>query len=140
MAQIDNIIEVQISRKTTSIDIRSFSIPLMIVDAGSYVGARVTTHTSIESVETAFSAGHPAVKMAEKLLGGDVRPSTFKIAVMEDTETYETAVVAAIEEDGDFYAVMIDSKADADILAVAAKIQAREMFFASTDSEYIRPT
>lgn len=137
MAQIDNIIEVQISRRTTAIDIRSFSIPLLLVDAGEYEGARVTTHTSIESVEGMFDGGS-AVLLATKLLGGDVKPSSFKVAVKEVGETYEQALMAAIDEDGDFYAVMIDSKEDADILAVASKIQAREMlFFASSDDEDI---
>lgn len=138
MAQIDNIIEVQISRKTTSIDIRSFSIPLLLVEAGTYTGDRVTTHTSLESVEGMFDSGHAAIKMTEKLLGGDVKPSSFKIAVVEGSEDYGDALVAAIEEDGDFYAVMIGSKEDADILAVASKIQPREMlFFASSSSEDI---
>lgn len=135
MAQIDNIVNVSISRNTTQIDIRSFSIPMMLVDVGDYVGERVTTHTSLESVEGDFGEAHVATLMTRKLLGGDIRPATFKVAVVEEGESYAQALQKAIEEDGDFFAVLIDSKEDADILGIAESIQARDMLFFASSAE-----
>lgn len=144
MAQIDNIVTVNITRGTTAIDVRSFSIPLLLVAAGEYTGARVTTHTSVDSVAGMFTENHSAYRMAQALLSGDTKPSSFKVAVVwgerevegetVPAETYAEAFVAAMQEDDEAYALVADSKQDGDILALAKEVQARDMIYFSSTS------
>lgn len=141
MAQIDNIVQVFISRQTTQIDIASFDIPLLLVamdeDIDAFATVRVKTYTGLDEVADDFPTTHAAYIMATKLLSGDNRPATFKIAKksveQDSTETYVDALQAVIDQDDTWYAVMLDSHLQADILAVAATVQAmRKMYFTST--------
>src|SRR5690606_3871926 len=132
MAQIDNIVQVQITRQTTQVDITSFDIPLLLVEMDDTITAfaneRVRTYTSLEGVEDDLGSNHEGYTMAVKLLGSDVKPNQFKIGKVNvqagSEETYVEALNAVIDVDDTWYAVMTQSHEDDDIWAVAEVIQA----------------
>lgn len=142
MAQIDNIVQVFITRQTTQIDIAAFDIPLLLVemdDTDTGFTDRVRTYTSLEEVADDLSVTHKGYLMAQKLLSGQVKPATFKIGKVNkelgDEETYVEALQAVIDIDDTWYALMAESHLDADIEALSDTIQAmRKMYFTSTSS------
>lgn len=145
--EISQIVEVYISRETAQIDTASFDIPLLMVnlpDVGGDVADvtnRVQVFTQAAQVADAFGDDSTAHRMAVKLLGGDVRPASFMVGVKNSAETYAEGLNAIMEYNNDWYIIAIDSKAEADIKAVAEVIQGtRKMFGASTaDAEVINP-
>ena len=143
MAIIDNIVNISITRQTAQVDIASFSVPLLLVEMDDAITAftslRVKSYTDIEDVATDLGATHSGYIMAQKLLGGQIKPSTFKIAKVNketgDEETYADAINAVLAQDDEWYAVMAESHLPADIEAVSDIIQAtRKMYFTSTSS------
>lgn len=141
MAQIDNIIEVQIDRQTDQIDIQSFDIPLLLVGmTGNEMGTdRVRTYTGLDEVADDFGTTHNAYKMAQKLLSGGMRVTTFKIGRVDlslaQNETYVAALMEVIDEDDTWYALMADDHSDGTIEPLAEAIQAmRKTYFTSTSS------
>ena len=71
MATIDTIVEVQISRQTTQIDIAAFDIPLILVEMDSNTEVvfndRVRTYTGIEGVEDDLGVTHLGTVIARQL-------------------------------------------------------------------------
>lgn len=140
MSQIDNIVQVNISRNTTQIEIEAFDIPLLLVpmtDADTAFTDRVRTYTSIQGVGDDLGVNHIGYKMAQKLLGGDLKPAQFKIGKVNkqagSEETYVEALNAVQDFDDTFYAVMAESHLDEDIFALASYVQPqRKMYFTST--------
>lgn len=144
--EINDIVEIFISRETAQVNTAQFDIPLLLVevpdvddpanpgtDIPGDVTLRVRTYRNATAVADDFGVGSVAHTMALKLLGGDIRPSEFRIGVKNSAETYPEAVNACIAYDADWYALAIESKMSGDIEAVAELIQGyRRMFFAST--------
>jgi len=150
MAQIDSIVQVNISRQTAQIDITSFDIPLILVEMDANMEAeftdRVRTYGSLAEVAGDFPLDHNAYKIAEKLLGGDLSPSQFKIGKKTEGETYPEALFAVEEADNTWYALIADSHEREDILGLASAVQGmRKVYFTSTDdadalSQLLNPT
>lgn len=144
MAQIDNIVQIQITRQTAQVDITSFDIPLLLVEMDDSVAAfatdRVRTYTSLEAVEDDLGSSHVGYRMATKLFGSDVRPNQFKVGKVNkqsgSQETYVEALNAVIDVDDTWYAVITQSHLDDDIWSVAEVIQGmRKLYFTSTASQ-----
>lgn len=144
MAQIDNIVQVTITRQTAQVDITSFDIPLLLVEMDdnivAFANERVRTYTSLDGVGEDLGVNHAGYQMAVKLLGGDVKPNQFKIGkVVRDgvgDESYAEALNAVIDVDDTWYAVITESHEDADIWEVGSIIQAmRKLYFTSTASQ-----
>lgn len=144
---ISQVVEVYISRETAQIDTASFDIPLLMVNlpdvidnsGGSPVtvpadtSQRVRVYRDLKTVGDDFGVDSTAYKMAQKLLGNDIRPAQFMIGVKNSSETYTEGLQAILAYNGDWYAIAIDSKVEGDIKEVAAVIQAeRRVFVAST--------
>lgn len=146
--EISQVVEVYISRETAQIDTASFDIPLILVNLPDVVDNtdpenpvntpadvtdRVQEFRSATAVGEEFGTSSTAYIMAQKLMGNPVKPARFMVGVKNSSETYTEAVNACLAYNDDWYAIMIDSKTSADILAVAAVIQAeRRVFGAST--------
>lgn len=144
---ISQIVEVYVSRETAQIETASFDKPLLMVNlpdtidnsGGSPVtvpadvSLRVREYTSLKAVGDDFGADSTAYKMAQKLLGNDIRPATFMVGVKNSSETYTEGLQAILAYNDDWYAIAIDSKVEGDIKEVAAVIQAQyKIFVAST--------
>lgn len=153
---INSIVEVYISRETAQIDTASFNIPLIMVNlpdtidntdpenpvnVPADVTERVTVHNSAASVADKYGEESIAYAMAQKLMGGDIRPAQFMVGVKNSSETYTQGLNAVMEYNNDWYALLLDSKVAGDIKEAAAVIQAtRKMFFASTkDADVLDP-
>ena len=146
--EISQVVEVNISRETAQIDTASFNIPLLMVNlpdtidnadpenpvnVPADVTERVTVHNSAASVADKYGEESIAYAMAQKLMGGQLRPAQFMVGVKNSTETYTQGLNAVMEYNNDWFIVAIDSKAAGDIKEVAAVIQpTRKMFAAST--------
>lgn len=140
MAQIDNIVQVNISRQTAQIEITAFDIPLILVEMTAQTEQtftdRVRTYTSIEGVADDLGVNHKGYTIAAKLLGGDIKPATFKIGKKKTTETYVEALEAVKDIDDTWYALLTDTHTDANILAIANAVQpTRKVYFFSTSSQ-----
>jgi len=143
MSQIDNIVQVNISRNTTQIDIAAFDIPLILVamtDSDAGFTDRVRTYTDLEGVAADLGVNHNGYKIAQKLLGGQLRPATFKIGKVNkqsgSEETYAEGLLAVTEFDDTWYVLITDTHLDEDIDEVANTIQAmRKIYATSTSSQ-----
>lgn len=148
--EISQIVEVLISRETAQVDTASFDIPLLMVNlpdtidntdpmnpvnVPADVTERVRSFTQASQVADVFGDDSVAYKMAQKLLGGDTRPSTFMVGVKNSTETYTQGLNAILEYNSDWYMIAIDSKSEADIKEVAAVIQATRKMFAAASKD-----
>lgn len=156
MANLDTIVQVFISRETTQIDTASFDKPLFLVelpdtvdntDPGNPVNVpadvsnRVRTYTSLSDIGTEYGTNSAAYAMASKALGGTQRPTTIYIGVKNTTETYAQGLAAVIAASNDWYILAADTKSQANILAMAAIIEAqKKIYFASSaDAGIISP-
>ena len=148
--EISQVVEVFISRETAQIDTASFDIPLLMVNLPDTVDntdpenpvttpadvtLRVQQFTSLTAVGEAFGITSNAYKMTQKLLGGDIRPSTFMIGLKNSSETYTAGLQAIMAYNNDWYAIAIDSKVDGDIKEVAAVIQAERKIFGASSAD-----
>lgn len=144
MSQIDSIVQVNISRNTTQIDIAAFDIPLLLVpmtDSDAGFTDRVRTYTDLEGVAADLGTNHVGYTMARSLLSGQLRPATFKIGKVNkqtgDEETYAEALLAVEELDDTWYIVMAASHLDEDINDLASTIQAMRRIYATSTSSQL---
>lgn len=144
MSQIDNIVQVNISRNTTQIEIEAFDIPLLMVemtDADAGFTDRVRTYTDIDGVIDDLGINHVGTLMAQKLLSGDIKPATFKIGKVNkevgDEESYPEALAAVDEFDDTWYIVITQSHTDADIFETANYIQSQRKLYATSTSSQL---
>lgn len=143
MAQIDNIVQVFISRQTAQVSIESFDIPLLLVemtDADTEFTDRVRTYTSLQGVADDLGVNHAGYRMAQSLLGGDIRPTTFKIGKVNkqvgSVESYSQALQEVMDFDNTWYAAFTQSHVDSDIMDMSRTIQAmRKIYLTSTSSQ-----
>ena len=157
MSNLDNIVQIFISRETTQIDTASFDKPLFLVElpdtvdnsdpqnpvnTPADVSNRVRTYTSLEDIQADYTINSSAYRMAAKALGGTQRPTTIYIGVKNTAETYAAGLAACIEASNDWYALAADTKTQTNILAMAAIIEAqKKIYFASSaDADIISPT
>jgi len=128
MTQLSDIVNVQISRETESVDRQSFGTPLFMTEITT-VATRVKSYANIDAVADDYAATDEAYKMAAAAFSQEIRPDRVKIGQKADAETYAEALQAVIDEDDDWYGLAIESTLEADILAVAAFIEPRVKIF-----------
>lgn len=68
MAELDNIIQITITRETTAVATASFNIPLIMDDITAF-SERARTYTDIDGVGEDFSSTSTVYKIAQKLFG-----------------------------------------------------------------------
>lgn len=139
MAQIDQIVNVNISRQTTAVEMVAFDIPLILVEMSAddevTFTDRVRTYTSLEAVAGDLPETHKGYIIASKLLGGDIKPSTFKIGKKRVGESYVQAIREIQEVDDTWYALITDTHEDANINSISEYIQGtRKLYVTSTSS------
>ncbi len=124
-----------------------FGTLLLIMDEASGTtldGDRVRTYSSLTDAEADETSGFlsaAAVAAITAAFSQTPRPEQIKIGRCDTGggETYADALSACVTADPDFYGVAIDSRADADILAVATPVQAmnRVLFAQSDDADWL---
>lgn len=156
MSNLDTIVQIYISRETTQIDTASFDKPLFLIElpddvdntdpmnpvvTPADVSNRVRTYTSLSDIGTEYGTTSKVYVMASKALGGTQRPSTIMVGVKNTAETYAQGLTAVLAENDKWYCLATDTKLAANILALAAIIEAqRKIFLTSTaDAAVIDP-
>jgi len=135
VAEIDQIIQVQISRETQAIATASFQVPLILTEHTAFV-ERAKEYTDLEAVEVDFAVGSTTHTIASKVFGQTVRPPKIVIGrKAADPETYDQALPLVEQENNDWYCLICESHLDADILALAALIEARRKVYATATQD-----
>lgn len=138
MAQLNQIIDVQITRETQIPSQVGFGIPLLVGDSDRFAaGERVRTYGSIEEVEADFTAGDFEITMARNAFSQSPSPTQIMIGQVEaaDSGNYVTALTAIQAVNDDWYGLAVETRLEADILAIAAWVEARIKIFCALSSD-----
>lgn len=92
MAEIDQIVQVTITRESTAISTASFNIPCAVATHTKFA-ARAQAYTDMDAVAEDFDSTDSAYILASKLLGNDVRPASIVIGRRQvDSATFTPTV------------------------------------------------
>lgn len=134
MPDLDDIVNVQISRETETVERANFGIPLFLVEVKT-VDTRVKSYSNIDAVADDYAATDTAYKMASAAFSQEIRPNRIKIGQKADAETYVQALQAIVNEDDDWYGLAVETLTKADILLIAAFIEARTKIFIARSAD-----
>lgn len=137
MAEIDQIVEIFITRETTAIDTASFSIPLILATFDTTVfPERTRTYTDISEVGEDFDSTDSAYIIAQKLFSGEgIKPSTIVIGRKDSEETWTDALDAVEEDNSVWYALVADTHVPAEVIELATAIQARRKIYGTSTQD-----
>lgn len=125
MAEIDNIVDVQITAETTTVTTASFNIPLLMAKFTEWTDSRTRTYGSLVDVQADFATTTNVYKMASKLFGQPQVPTQIIVGRIAAADTDYAASYAAIKaENNTFFGVVAESHLAADVLSLAAVIEA----------------
>lgn len=138
MPDLDDIVNVQISRETETVDRANFGVPLFLVaedTAAASITERVKAYSNIDAVADDYSATDEAYKMAAAAFSQEIRPNRIKIGKKANDETYVESLGECVDTDDDWYALATDSVTKSDITAIAAWIEARTKIYVARTSD-----
>ena len=138
MSSLNQIIDVQITRETQTPTQTGFGTPLLVGDSDRFTsGERVRSYTSIEAVEADFTAGDTEITMARDVFSQTPRPPEIKIGQVEagDSGDYVAALTAIQAIDSDWYGLAVETRTEADLLAIAAWVEARVKIFVALSGD-----
>lgn len=120
---------VTINYAAASVGRASFGTCMVVADDFP-VSARTVTYNNAQEVQAALAATDINSALSTKLQAMFAQtPSPDKVKLgkrVSATETYAQAVTAIIAHDSDFYAFVVDSRTDADVIGYIAAVQAEE--------------
>lgn len=134
MSDLNQIVNVQIARETTTIDRANFGTPLFLVEV-STVSDRVLSYSSLQQVLDDYSATDTAYKMASAAFSQEISPTTIKIAQKATAETYTEALNAVLAADDDWYALAAETITASEILLLAAGIEAVDKIYVARSAD-----
>lgn len=141
-----DVVDVQISRQTATITRAGFGTLAFVFDAVTAPSARVLAFGSADEVDSSTELTANAKAALTAAFSGDLAPTLVKAIYRltgqvnpDNDETYSQALTAAQNLDEQWYAFGIESRAEDDILAVAAWAEARTKIFvaASPDADIL---
>lgn len=151
--RIDDIVDVQISRHTTAIDVQAFDVAMIMVqdigtpimeddDEGNPVEVgrtykqelRVVEYSNLAAVGEVFGVDSIAYKKMQRQLGNDLKPSRVKIGVIREAESAAQALQEILEFDSEWYAMTAESHLAGDIEAIAETIQTLDKLYFTSSS------
>lgn len=138
MASLNQIIDVQITRETQTPSQVGFGTPLIVGDSDRFTaGERVRTYTDIDQVVADFTTGDTEISMATDIFAQNPKPTQIMIGQVEaaDSADYVVALNAITAVNNDWYGLCVETRAEADILAIAAWVEARLKIFAALTSD-----
>lgn len=136
MSLIDSVIKLTITRQTQAVSRVGFGIPLILVEHDVHEDY-IRYYTDLTGLAVDFASGTDVYKAAQALLSGDNKPTRFAVGKKDpvDDADYAAALDKIVAVDNDWYAVGLISKAKADILNVAAWIEANKKLFVPTSND-----
>lgn len=132
MAALEDIIQINISRSSTSLTQVGFGTCLILGQTKETFADVVKTYTSTADVLVDFANNTPEYVMASKLFGQTNKPTKIKIAQKAESDSLIDAYTLAKTVDNDFYAVITSSIVIADVLALAAQIETEKRVFGTS--------
>lgn len=135
---LDNVADVQITRETAAVTRVGFGTLLFIYDTTVAASSRVVSYGSLDEVANDFVSSSAVYKAAAAYFGQELSPELFKVAYRNTSgtpETYAAVIADAQNADPDWYALAIQSRAAADISAVAGVIEAMDKLFLAVTAD-----
>ena len=126
---LTDFVRTQISVQISAITRAGFGTLLFVYETTTAPANRVQQYGGIEEIADDFAETDPAYKAGAAFFGGDLVAPLIKIGYKLESETWTEALDACLAADPDFYAVAIDSAAEADVLAVAGWVQPRTRLY-----------
>lgn len=138
MADVKNIVEINISRETRGVSRQGFGTPLFIGDTDGVLSAsdRIRTYSNAESVLDDFEETDPEYIAALRFFGADIKPSAIKIGFHDTggTETITEAYQEIKNQDDDFYFVTSYSKTTEDIESISDVVESENRIYGASYS------
>lgn len=133
MAQIDEIVSVNITAQTQVITTAEFSIPLIVAEFNNFTDIRARVYGSQDALLADFAASSVVGTIGSKIFGQDNSPSTVVVGRKLANEDYPTALAAISAENDSWFAVVAASHVYADVSGIANYIAAtKKIYFTST--------
>ena len=130
MAEINEVVDVQISRNTLIVDTDNFKTVLFMTDE-SVFAERSRKYYSLEQMITdGFSDTGSAYKAAQGFFSQSPRPTQITIAEKKGGESFTEAITAQVAYDNDWYVFTSHSHVEADVLEIAAVIETMKKLYA----------
>ena len=123
---LSSIVDVQISRQTTAPTKQGFGIGLFLADTVPVAFTeRVRIYTDVSDMLTdGFVSTDPAYLAASKYFAQEFKPTQYMVGRIDGADASVAASIAAVREiNDDWYGLLYESHAKADILAAAAAIE-----------------
>ena len=135
MANIDRIVNVQISLNTNNVSSEGFNT-ILVVGAHTNGIERVKTYTNITDLTTdGFSTTDAIYKAVSVAFSQIPRPSKVKVGQIKESEEIADAMNAIVAADNDFYGIVLASRETDDILAMAAWAETQTKLFGTSTAE-----
>jgi len=138
MTELAEIINVQISRETQSVDRENFGIPMFVFEdsvGASSITDRVKSYSSIDGVSDDYAATDEAYKMAAAAFSADIRPNKIKIGKKATDETWPEALSAIVDLDDEWYGLACETIQESDIEDIAEWVEARTKIYIARTSD-----
>lgn len=133
MAQIDEIVSVNITAQTQVITTAEFSIPLIVAEFNNFTDSRARVYGSQDALLADFAASSVVGTIGSKIFGQDNSPSTVVVGRKLANEDYPTALAAISAENDSWFAVVAASHVYADVSGIANYIAGtKKIYFTST--------
>lgn len=139
MAEIDKIVDVQISRETTQIDTASFDVPLILVKTDKFT-ERVKEYSDLTELTTELGIASNGAVMASKLFGQELRPSRVLVGRVDDLETYGEALLEVTAVEGDWFVLLCEDHTEETQLELASLVQGMSRVYFTSTQEPAVPT
>lgn len=134
MTEIQDIVNVQITRQTETVDRVSFGTPLFLV-AVTTVTERVKTYSNIDAVGDDYNETDVAYKMAQAAFSQEIRPRRIMIGQKASAETYTEALSAIVDVNNDWYALAAETIDATEIKAIAAWMETRRKIYVARSAD-----
>jgi hypothetical protein len=135
MPDISQIVDVTISLETQGVTRQGFGVPLIVGNAGVLSTSTVAEYTSLSAMTNAgFTQTHAEYLMAQAMFTQEPRPEKVIVAPLTSND-YAISIQNAYNVSKDWYAVVIQSRAQADIQAAAQKVETLKRLFIASSSD-----
>lgn len=140
MTRLTDIIEIQISRETATVTQESFNIPLFVAEHSVFT-ERVRYYGTLADVQADFAVTSNVYKAAQTAFAQVPPPRQILIGRKVEAESWVDALFAIEAENNTWYGLATETHEKADVLALAAAIEARKkIYIASTQDAASKTT
>jgi len=139
MASLDRILKVQVTKGTRQVSRAGFGTGLILSLHTEFAG-RAKVYGSLSEVEADFATSTDEYKTASLYFSQTFKPDQVIIGRIDAGDADAAASIqAVIDENDDWYALMLLDRTEAEVLSAAGKIETLKKIFitASSDSDVI---